>query len=437
MGGEWPKVAVESIGEVKSGKRLPKGDELTGIQTPYPYIRLVNIAEGRIRKKNLQYLKANTREKIQRYIVNHRDVGLAIVGHTIGMVFYVDDKFDGVNLTENAARITNISSEFNSKFLYYYLTSSEGQREIICRTVGSAQGKLPLYNIRSMEVPRPPLPEQKAIIHILGSLDDKIELNRQTNQTLEAMAQALFKSWFVDFDPVIDNALAAGNEIPETLQSKAAARQALGDKRRALPEDIRRLFPPSFVHAEKIGWIPKGWEPEKLNSLLEIKYGKDHKKLGEGEIPVYGSGGLMRKADQSLYKGESVLIPRKGTLSNILYVNEAFWTVDTMFYTIPKHPNIAKYAFYHLKSLDFISMNVGSAVPSMTTKVLNELPVILPDPETLEHFDYLLRNNFNKSLANLNQTLSLTKLRDTLLPELISGEIRIPDANKLVEDAGL
>ena len=103
----------------------------------------------------------------------------------------------------------------------------------------------------------PPLPEQKAIAHILGSLDDKIELNRRMNETLETMAQALFKSWFVDFDPVIDNALAAGNAIPDELKERAAIRQGLDDERKSLPDDILQLFPSKFAYTEEMSWIPK------------------------------------------------------------------------------------------------------------------------------------------------------------------------------------
>ena len=143
----------------------------------------------------------------------------------------------------------------------------------------------------------------------------------------------------------------------------------------------------------------------------------------------------MRYADNSLYTGESVLIPRKGTLSNILYLNEEFWTVDTMFYTIPKKQYAPKYMFYHLKGLDFTSMNVGSAVPSMTTKVLNELPIVMPSESAIQHFDTILTSYFDKTEANNKQSQSLTKLRDTLLPKIISGELRIPEAAKLTEDA--
>jgi type I restriction enzyme S subunit len=254
------------------------------------------------------------------------------------------------------------------------------------------------------------------------------------NATLEAMAQALFKSWFVDFDPVIDNALAAGNAIPDELEAKAAARQALGDARKPLPEDIHSLFPNAFVFTEEMGWMPEGWEVVKLPEFLDIKYGKDHKKLGDGDIPVYGSGGIMRFADKALYQGESILIPRKGTLSNLMYVNEEFWTVDTMFYSVPKSPVFAKYLFYHLKTFDFNSMNVGSAVPSMTTKVLNDLNTPNPDAKVLTAFDKLLSGFFGKMKSINNESKSLIQLRDTLLPKLLSGELRIPEADQLIKE---
>tara|TARA_R110002095_G_scaffold206065_1_gene189802 strand:+ start:2577 stop:3872 length:1296 start_codon:yes stop_codon:yes gene_type:complete len=321
------------------------------------------------------------------------------------------------------------------KYLLYVYLSPEFQSTIEQRKVhGCTVDRISLTELPSFPIRLPPLPEQKNIAHILGSLDDKIELNRRMNATLEGMAQALFQSWFVDFDPVLDNALAAGNPIPDELADRAAVRrQALanGTANRA----AAKPFPAAFHLSEEMGWIPEGWEALKLSDLLEVKYGKDHKKLDAGTVPVYGSGGLMRHANESLYMGESVLIPRKGTLNNILYLNEEFWTVDTMFYTIPKRNNVAKYTFHLLKKLDFTSMNVGSAVPSMTTKVLNALPVLLPDESALQKFDSILTSYISKNEANNSQSMSLSKLRDTLLPKLISGELRIDDAEKLAEEA--
>ena len=335
---------------------------------------------------------------------------------TVGSVIYSSRPFWPI---DTVFYVTN-EKHRDLKFTYYLL-----------KTLGlehmNADSAVPGLNrdeAHGIVFSAPPLPEQKAIAHILGTLDDKIELNRRMNATLEGMAKALFKSWFVDFDPVIDNALAAGNPIPDELAPRAEVRrQALANG--TANREAAKPFPAAFQQTESMGWIPEGWEAAKLSDLLEVKYGKDHKKLSEGSIPVYGSGGLMRYADKSLYSGESVLIPRKGTLSNILYLNEEFWTVDTMFYTIPKHEHSPKYAFYHLKGLDFASMNVGSAVPSMTTKVLNELPIVMPDDISLKYFDEILATYFDKSEANNKQSQALTKIRDTLLPKLISGELAV------------
>ena len=318
-------------------------------------------------------------------------------------------------------------------FVYYLLKNSISNIQRV--THGAVFDTITRDTFNFIEVLLPPLPEQKAIVHILGTLDDKIELNRQMNQTLEAMAQALFKGWFVDFDPVIDNALLAGKAIPEPLKERAEMRQAQLDSGKAKTNsEVNDLFPSEFEFTEELGWIPKGWASKKLGDLLDIKYGKDHKKLEEGNIPVYGSGGLMRLVDKSLYNGESILIPRKGTLSNLMYVNEEFWTVDTMFYSIPKQEKTVKYLFQCLSLFDLASMNVGSAVPSMTTRVLNDLNIVIPSNHALYEFDRLATDFFNHTNALIKQNSCLSKLRDTLLPKLMSGELRIPDAEKLVAD---
>ena len=120
----------------------------------------------------------------------------------------------------------------------------------------------------------------------------------------------------------------------------------------------------------------------KLGDICKIKYGKDHKKLNAGSIPVYGSGGVMRHVDAVLWNKPSVLIPRKGTLGNLFYVDEPFWTVDTLFWTdIDAAQVVPKYLFYQLKTKDLASLNVGTAVPSLTTEVLNEVQIDLPSLE--------------------------------------------------------
>ncbi|MGP4847078.1 restriction endonuclease subunit S, partial [Marinobacter sp. 1Y8] len=152
------------------------------------------------------------------------------------------------------------------KFAYYFLKSMDFERY----NSGSAVQSLNRNHIHPIEISIPPLPEQKAIAHILGSLDDKIELNRQMNETLEAMAQALFKSWFVDFDPVIDNALAAGNAIPDEFMERAEQRKATERKDNS---DIQSLFSDEFEFTEEMGWIPRGWLVKNSGDLFDVRDG--------------------------------------------------------------------------------------------------------------------------------------------------------------------
>lgn len=171
------------------------------------------------------------------------------------------------------------------------------------------------------------------------------------------------------------------------------------------------------------------WPMGTLKDLLEIRYGKDHKQLNDGDVPVYGSGGYMRSVERFLFNGESVLIPRKGSLNNVMYVSEKFWTVDTMFYAVPIIPNAAKYAYQFIKRLDLASMNSGSAVPSMTTKILNALPVLIPPKESLYDFDGQLQPYYSKIRANTIENEWLAALRDALLPKLMSGEIDVSEVD--------
>ena len=169
------------------------------------------------------------------------------------------------------------------------------------------------------------------------------------------------------------------------------------------------------------------WQRGHLSDLVIVRYGKDHKKLANGIYPVYGSGGIMRHVERPLYDKESVLIPRKGTLNNVMYVNQPFWSVDTMFYTEMRLPNVAKFVYHFVKAKDLASMNAGSAVPSMTTDILNAMEVAIPPASVLEEFESLVAPMYRAMQENDAQSKKLADLRDTLLPKLMSGEIDVSD----------
>lgn len=427
---DWEEVQIKDIVSIL-------GDGLHG--TPcysdngdYYFINGNNLSNGLIvLNDKTQRIEQSEFEKYKKNL-NDRTILVSINGTIGNVALYNGEKV----ILGKSACYFNVLPDVDKLFVRYVVSSPLFVEYLESYATGTTIKNVSLKSMREFKFKLPPLSIQKSIAHILGSLDDKIELNRRMNQTLEQMAQALFKSWFVDFDPVIDNALAAGNPIPDELQERAQARQALGNNRKPLPAHVQQLFPNEFEFSEVLEkWVPRGWRVGKLDEIAEVSYGKDHKNLNAGNIPVYGSGGIMRYADRFLYDKESVLIPRKGTLSNILYVNKPFWSVDTMFFTKFKLANHAKYLYYILKPLDFASMNVGSAVPSMTTVVLNNIDVIMPDVNVMTQFDSILASWYERTEFLDSQIKALVKLRDTLLPKLITGELRLPDAEKLLVQA--
>lgn len=238
--------------------------------------------------------------------------------------------------------------------------------------------------------------EQKQIGEIFSALDKKIELNRQINQNLEAMAKQLYDYWFVQFD--------FPNEDGKPYKSSGG----------------------EMVWSEKLKReIPEGWDNCTLEYFLTIKNGRDHKHLAEGLYPVYGSGGEMRRVNENLYRGESVLMPRKGTLNNIMYVDEAFWTVDTMFYSEMKIPHCAKYIFFTIKDIDFTRWDSGTGVPSMTVSTFYTLSMVKPNKNLLKRFDKTLAPIFYKIKQIRVECEELIKQRDQLLPLLMNDQVSV------------
>ncbi len=161
----------------------------------------------------------------------------------------------------------------------------------------------------------------------------------------------------------------------------------------------------------------------RLGDVCSIRYGKDHKKLGDGSIPAYGTGGVMRYVDKALWDKPSVLIPRKGTLGNLFFTNQPFWTVDTLFWTdIDQSKVLPRFLYYALKTKNLAELNVGTAVPSLTTDVLNEVEVDIPDLDLQESVVAILQA-FDSAITLNRQTNDyLTDLLDALFDEVIAEE---------------
>lgn len=297
-------------------------------------------------------------------------------------------KADRRGCCSNDVLCIRANNNVDAEFLYYLLSQDLFFAYVMSGANGSKMPRGDKQQIMNWEIEIPSEKEdQRRIASILSSLDRKIELNNKINADLEEMAQAIFKNWFVDFEPFKDG---------------------------------------KFVDSE-LGMIPEGWKVGCLGDLITIKYGKDHKKLEDGTFPVYGSGGFMRFVNSWLYDGESVLIPRKGTLDNIMYVCEKFWTVDTMFFSVPKMDYVMKYVYNYIKRFDFSKMNEGTSVPSNTAARLNKMPILIPTHEILEMYDETLCPIYNKRKMKDKESRILSTLRDTLLPRLMSGELEVPE----------
>ncbi len=319
----------------------------------------------------------------------------------------------------------------------YYLTKWEEFRQfaISQMTGSSGRQRVPADSLAKFLAPVPEsLSEQRAIAHILGTLDDKIELNRQMNRTLEAMAQALFKSWFIDFDPVVVNALCTGNPVPEKFAQRAAHYRDNPDAL-CLPEDTLSQFPDRFQDSE-LGPIPEGWKVNKIGDLLELAYGKalPKKSRKPGPYPVYGSGGIGGYHSEYFVEGPGIIVGRKGTVGSVYWEDEDFFPIDTVFYVKTKKPVPLYWIYLMLSRMDIKGMGADSAVPGVNRNAVYAHGWILPPAPALDLFRGFIQTTTNKLQENRKESDTLVSLRDTLLPKLISGELRVPDAEKLVED---
>ena len=358
-----------------------------------PVLKVTNCKSTGFQLDNLNYLSEKSREKYKKNNLIIGDVIVATVGShpnliesAAGRSCIVNSQVEGFYLNQNAVCIrTKDKRILSQKYLGYLCKCADFQHYIQSRGRGAAnQMRIAISSIKEYSFTLPDFENQQYIADTLSAYDDLIENNQKQIKLLEEAAQRLYKEWFVD------------------------------------------LRFPGHENTKIVDGVPEGWSRGLLKELISVNYGKDHKKApDDGNIPVYGSGGLMRKCNKSLFSGEAVLIPRKGSLNNIMYVDETFWTVDTMFYATMKQPHTAVFVYFFVKAFDMYSMNIGAAVPSMTTKILDAMDVVIPDKETLEKFDKLTKTYFNKIKTLQGQNERLKTARDLLLPKLMSGEVEV------------
>lgn len=382
---EWKEVRLGDVCNIITGFPFPgKKYSKEGVRV----VRGDNVTIGNLRWDTEKDKRWNEPfDKTEYYSLQANDIVIGMDGSRVGKNKARIKEEDLPLLLAQRVACVRHNELAEQDYLYYNIFSKKFIDYVNSIHTGSAIPHISQKQIEDYKILLPNLETQRRIASILSSLDRKIELNNKINADLEEMAQAIFKNWFVDFELFKDG---------------------------------------KFVDSE-LGMIPEGWKVGCLGDLITIKYGKDHKKLDDGTFPVYGSGGFMRFVNSWLYNGESVLIPRKGTLDNIMYVCEKFWTVDTMFFSVPKMDYVMKYVYNYIKRFDFSKMNEGTSVPSNTAARLNKMPILIPTHEILEMYDETLCPVYNKRKMKDKESRTLSLLRDTLLPRLMSGELEVPE----------
>lgn len=343
-------------------------------------------------------------------------------------------KFLPVALAQRIVTLRGKPGLLDNGYLLYLMQSQEMQAKLLGRSSGTTVTGIKQSELRKIEIALPRFPEQRAIAHILGTLDDKIELNRRTNETLEAMARALFKAWFVDFEPV---------------RAKMEGRWQRGQSLPSLPGHLYDLIPDRLVESE-LGEIPEGWMVGSFSDVVEIIGGGTPKtSVGEywgGDIPWFSvvdtpassdvfvvqtdksitQEGLSGSSARLINKGTTIISAR-GTVGN-LAIAGCDMTFNQSCYALRAKNGSGSY-FVFLSAQRMVeqlrTMAHGSVFSTITRQTFEAVRSVLPPENLRQQFEQSATGIFDAIFCNVNESRSLAQLRDTLLPKLISGERRI------------
>ncbi len=406
MSSEWPTVRLGDYVDSSLGKML---DAKKNKGTPQPYLGNSNVRWGEFDLTDLAKMRFESDEE-ERYGLCPGDLVVCEGGEPGRCAIWNGPP--GMKFQKALHRIRP-KPPLDIHYLFNWFRHAARTGQLDAHFTGTTIKHLTGKAVAELRVQLPPLSEQKAVVDVLKPLDDRITLLRETNTTLETIAQALFKSWFVDFDPV--RARQQGL-TPEGMDEATAA-----------------LFPDGFEESE-LGRVPKGWEPIRLDSMLELAYGKalksDARKLGD--VPVYGSGGITGWHDAPLVNTPSVVVGRKGTVGSLYWESRPFFPIDTVFYVKTSKP--LSYIYYLLQTLGLSEMNTDAAVPGLNRENVYRLKVPGAASKIVTAFDDVVRHLRATIDHNTFKAQTLATLRDTLLPRLIAGQLRLPEAEGILEE---
>lgn len=461
MGSEWPLVTLQEIA-AKTPNAMSTGPFGSAISSKFfvekgvPVIRGSNLSADtgvRLLEEKMVFITEEKAKEFSRSEVKKGDLIFTCWG-TINQVGLLDGTatWDRFIISNKQMKLSVNTDLIDSRFIYYLFSSPLKQQEILANGIGAAVPGFNLGQLKTHAFRMPPKYVQETISDYLDSFHKKIQLNHQTNQTLEKMAQALFKSWFVDFDPVIDNALAAGKPIPDELQDHAEGRQQQLAKpdHKPLPDDIRQLFPSEFELTEELGWVPMGWKVKQIKDFGDIVCGKTPSKKDPnnfgGNIPfikipdTHGKVYPIRTVDTLTMLGASsqpkkeipagsICVSSIATVGKVVITPYAAHTNQQINTVVPFSFDLTPYIFFYMLELKDVFHDLasgGSATLNMNTSVFSKTKLLMPSENVLVEFYSKVKGSFAKILSLEESNVSLEKLINTLLPKLISGELRLP-----------
>src|SRR5690625_1824908 len=437
MASEWPVVRIEEIAEkIAMG---PFGSNIkveTFVDTGVPIISGAHLRETRLKDGKFNFVTEEHAERLKNSNVYRGDVVFTHAGN-IGQVAYIppSSKYERYVISQRQFYLRCNLSKAIPAFIAYFFKSHEGQYKLLANAsqTGVPSIARPSSYLKTIELTLPPIEEQRAIAHILGTLDDKIELNRRQNETLEAMARALFKAWFVDFEPV---------------RAKMDGRWQRGQSLPGLPAHLYYLFPDRLVESE-LGLIPEGWEITTLSNYSELNPESWNKRTMPEKIQYIDLSGVKwgRIENVVTYEGKTapsrarrILKPldtivgtvRPGNGSYTLVAEEGL-TGSTGFAVLrPLKQEYSEIVYLastsdqNIKSL--ADLADGAAYPAVRPAAVLGTAVPKVSDEVSSEFSDFTAPLFSAVAENERKSIDLALLRDTLLPRLISGKLRVADA---------
>ena len=423
MAGDWRDVALEEVAdELTVGYVGPMASEY--VDDGIPFLRSMNVDPLRINRNDLKFITPEFHQRIRKSRLTPGDVVIVRTGKP-GACSVVPEWLEDANCSDLV--IVRCGPHLDNRFLAYYI-NTVASNHIAAHLVGAVQQHFNVGSARTLRVNLPPLPTQRAIAHVLGTLDDLIELNRETNAILEEMARALFKSWFVDFDPV---------------RAKLEGRRPAG-----MDAETAKLFPDHFQDSE-LGEIPKGWHVGKFGDVCETSRQGVSPEQIDPETPYIGLEHMPRRSivlgewetaakvssGKSAFNKGEILFGKLRPYFHKVGVAPVNGVCSTDILVLcPKQPDWFGFVLGHASSDALVQFadqsSVGTKMPRTNWKDLSSFKIVIPPQSVASAFSQIVRSHVDTIHESIFESRDLATLRDTLLPKLLSGEVSVERVEK-------